>query len=56
LQVNRDVVAAQVRREDGRSVLQRKLDSYALRERQVAGDGNCQFRALADQVTFTFTI
>mmetsp|Transcript_37760 Transcript_37760/g.63538 ORF Transcript_37760/g.63538 Transcript_37760/m.63538 type:complete len:183 (-) Transcript_37760:125-673(-) len=49
-QVNKDVKAAQVRREDGRSVLQRKLDSYALRERQVAGDGNCQFRALADQV------
>uniref|UniRef100_A0A7S0N7Y6 OTU domain-containing protein n=1 Tax=Pyramimonas obovata TaxID=1411642 RepID=A0A7S0N7Y6_9CHLO len=49
-QVNKDVGAAALRKDDGRSVLQRKLDAYALKERVVAGDGNCQFRALADQV------
>eukprot|EP00879_Flechtneria_rotunda_P033735 GHRR01037463.1.p1 GENE.GHRR01037463.1~~GHRR01037463.1.p1 ORF type:complete len:175 (-),score=43.09 GHRR01037463.1:73-597(-) len=29
-----------------------RLDMYALQERQITGDGNCQFRAIADQLYF----
>ena len=30
--------------------LETRLDMYGLVERTVRGDGNCQFRALADQL------
>lgn len=30
--------------------LARRLEIYGMRERRVRGDGNCQFRALADQL------
>jgi len=30
--------------------LQRNLQQYALKELSMDGDGNCQFRALADQL------
>ncbi|KAK3257978.1 hypothetical protein CYMTET_32954 [Cymbomonas tetramitiformis] len=33
-----------------RQNLQSKMNAYAMQERLVAGDGNCQFRALADQL------
>mmetsp|Transcript_28161 Transcript_28161/g.38935 ORF Transcript_28161/g.38935 Transcript_28161/m.38935 type:complete len:176 (-) Transcript_28161:814-1341(-) len=33
-----------------KSILRKKLDKFALKEKIIKGDGNCQFRALADQI------
>lgn len=33
--------------------LQERLSAYRLAEKQIAGDGNCQFRALSDQLYLT---
>jgi len=49
-------IALQLSREDSEKVerdhdvLLQRLDAYGLREKVVSGDGNCQFRALSDQL------
>ena len=49
-------IALQLSREDSEKVerdhdvLLARLDAFGLREKVVSGDGNCQFRALSDQL------
>ena len=44
------VLRESARQSPERQLLRRRLDGIGLRENEVDGDGNCQFRAIADQL------
>ena len=44
------VLRESARQSPERQLLRRRLDGLGLRENEVDGDGNCQFRAIADQL------
>eukprot|EP00746_Dinoflagellata_sp_MGD_P139424 gnl/MRDRNA2_/MRDRNA2_72886_c0_seq2.p1 gnl/MRDRNA2_/MRDRNA2_72886_c0~~gnl/MRDRNA2_/MRDRNA2_72886_c0_seq2.p1 ORF type:complete len:350 (+),score=66.89 gnl/MRDRNA2_/MRDRNA2_72886_c0_seq2:82-1131(+) len=50
IKVNSDTTPSSPSKENKRRRLENLLETYGVRERQVEPDGNCQFRALADQL------